>query len=281
MTCINFLFCPSMKKSLISLILIMALVAVTGCSANKVSRNYQADAKVGQLEDGKTLLPNNQIIAPAGEQIALRGRANEIVVMQDGKTAAILNATGDTINIVDLVNKKVIEEFGVSLTSISSSPVKSARVASGSFAGLVVSKDESTIYASQADGNIIIAKRGADSKFKPVAMKLPKSPIKKEGTKDKPYPGGLALSEDGQYLYVCLSRNNTLGVINLATKKLIKEIAVGNAPVDVTVAGGYAYVTNRAGRKTNEGEFTVDSSGTPVLASKDGDGDVPLFPFFC
>jgi len=188
----------------------LVFVFLAGCSTQQSSTTPQEeavalhsdDAQVGTIGDNKTLLPNNQVITPAGEQIAIRGRANEIVLTSDGKRAAILDATGGgTVVIVDLHNRTVLQEFGTSKSGVSNSPVKSARTASGSFAGLVLSSDDSTLFASQADGKIVMAQIGNDGKYKHSEIDLPKSPVEKPGTKGNPYPGGLALSGDERLLF--------------------------------------------------------------------------------
>ena len=96
---------------------------------------------------------------------------------------------------------------------------------------------------------------------------LPRSPFAFPGREDgNPYPGGLALSEDGRTLYVVLSRNNTLAVLDLDTRTVVKQIPVGNAPHAVVVRGNKAYVSNQGGRRATSRDFTNDSSGTPIVA---------------
>jgi len=58
-------------------------------------------------------------------------------------------------------------------------------------------------------------------------IKLPKS-----GNRKLPVPGGLILNENGTRIYVTLSRNNSLAIINLSDKSIV-EIPVGVAPYDV------------------------------------------------
>jgi YVTN family beta-propeller protein len=79
-------------------------------------------------------------------------------------------------------------------------------------------------------------------------------------------PSGMALSKDGSKLYVALNGNNTLEIIDTATNSLVKQIPVGNAPRQVVVAGGEAFVSNEGGRPAGPGDFTNLSDGTPVVA---------------
>src|SRR5918996_5940072 len=75
------------------------------------------------------------------------------------------------------------------------------------------------------------------------------------------------MSDDGTKLYVVLNRNNSLAVFDLVNNTVLAEIPVGNAPHAVVVFGGRAYVTNQGGRRARSGDFTNDSSGTPIVAN--------------
>ena len=82
---------------------------------------------------------------------------------------------------------------------------------------------------------------------------------------DSPVPGGVVINDTGDKLYVTLSRNNSLAVINLSDKSII-EIPVGIAPYSVVCASqSKAYVSNWGGRRPVEGESTYNSSGSQVL----------------
>src|SRR5260370_14801167 len=83
-----------------------------------------------------------------------------------------------------------------------------------------------------------------------------------------PNPAGLALSADGTKLYVALNRYNALGVIDLTQQKYVGQIPVGNVPNSVVVVGDRAYVSNEGGRIATAGDFTVNSSGTNIVADR-------------
>ncbi len=81
-------------------------------------------------------------------------------------------------------------------------------------------------------------------------------------------PSGMALSPDGSKLYVALNGVNKLGVIDTATSQLTQTIPVGNAPRQVVLVGSDAFVSNEGGRPAKPGEFTNQSDGTAIVASK-------------
>src|SRR5262249_55939122 len=79
-------------------------------------------------------------------------------------------------------------------------------------------------------------------------------------------PSGMAFSADAKLLYVALNGKNTLGVIDVATNTLTKQIPVGNAPRGVVVVGNQAFVANEGGRPAQAGDTTNDSFGTPIVS---------------
>lgn len=212
---------------------------------------------VGRQSDGSVVTSTNQTLRPAGRQIEFRGRPNAVAIHPNGQTAAFLNGTYKAIVIVDLASNAVKQEFV-------------AAGSSASFDGLVYSKDGSKLYASQ-DNRIVIANVALDGSIAldRYITDLPRSRNAYPGREDgNPYPGGLALSDDGNTLYVALNRNNSLGVVDLVHHAFVKEISVGNAPHAVAVQGGIAYVSNQGGRPARTGEFTNDSSGTRIVADR-------------
>jgi YVTN family beta-propeller protein len=74
---------------------------------------------------------------------------------------------------------------------------------------------------------------------------------------------------------VCLSRNNSVGIVDLDTGKLVKEILVGVAPYAVILnpADGRAYVSNWGGQRPEKGQRTALSSDTPTSVDERGIAD--------
>jgi YVTN family beta-propeller protein len=80
-----------------------------------------------------------------------------------------------------------------------------------------------------------------------------------------PAPGGVAVNDKGDKLYVTLSRNNSLGIVTLPSKS-VSEIPVGIAPYDVIIhSPSKLYVSNWGGRQPEEGEPVYKTSGSDVL----------------
>src|SRR5206468_202789 len=81
-------------------------------------------------------------------------------------------------------------------------------------------------------------------------------PGREPGGKGDSHACGIALAPDRPLAYVCLSRNNSLGVVDLEAGVLKEQIPVGVAPFDVALAadGGAAWVSNWGGRRPKPGE---------------------------
>src|SRR5258708_39098987 len=67
--------------------LIALIWAVTGLSA----QNVPAQRKVGPQTDNTVLVPSNQLISPAGEQVYLPGRPGGLALVREGKYLLVKN----------------------------------------------------------------------------------------------------------------------------------------------------------------------------------------------
>ena len=130
-----------------------------------------------------------------------------------------------------------------------------------SFTGICISPDGHRIYVTDAEDRICVAELDKNN------IMQWKDPIILPGPSigGSPVPGGLVLNDKGDKIYVTLSRNNSLAVIDLSDNSII-EIPVGIAPYTVLCASQTkAYVSNWGGRQPVKGESTYNSSGSQVL----------------
>jgi len=104
-------------------------------------------ATVGRQKDGSVVLPDSQVIRPAGRQITFIGRPCIIAVRPDTKTAVVINGDGNTgfaagpIVIIDLVKGTVLQQLR---------PFSGATV---SLTGAVYSPNGQYLYASDNANN--------------------------------------------------------------------------------------------------------------------------------
>jgi len=202
----------------------------------------------------RRLMPTHQVIRPAGESVNFGGRPVDLAFSPDGKTLYVKDNRG--LVVIETKAWKIRQELLF-------------EGGGGSMHGITVSRDGSRVYATTAqyilyegqvsptNGNVSWSRR----------IKLPGP-----GGRGNSHACGVALSPDEKTAYVCLSRNNSLGVVELESGKLIKEIPVGVAPFDVVLSekAERAYVSNWGGRRPKTGERTAKSSGTDTLVDERG-----------
>jgi YVTN family beta-propeller protein len=208
--------------------------------------NVYDQSWVGPLSDGRVIVPTNQILAPAGRQIMVSGRPTDVALSLDRKWLAVLNSRD--IELVDVETGNIL-----------------SRVANrgGSFKGIVFSPDGRRVYASSMKSGIVVARVSKDGTLtlaEPIEV-----PVKRHRHGVNSVPAGLAISADGKTLYAALNLKNALGVFDLASGEMKQEIPVGNAPYDVVLVGGYAYVSNWAGRLPSGDSPTGPSGGAPPV----------------
>jgi YVTN family beta-propeller protein len=206
--------------------------------------------KVGVQPDGRIVVPTNQVLNPAGKQIAFPGRPVDLAFADDGKTVVVKNlrdlvfldaATGEVKQSLLLPREKDRSRAGFSVV------------------GLLVVGDR--VYASDAEAQVRVARRQMDGKY---AWETGIAVLKPTKVKGLPHPAGLGRLSDTELL-VTATRNNSVQRIDLTRGKVVEEIAVGVAPYTVCVLGPEkVYVSNWGGDPPRDGDPQGDSSGTPV-----------------
>jgi YVTN family beta-propeller protein len=215
-------------------------------------KSADADAKlydhswVGPLADGRIIVPTNQILSPAGRQVIVGGRPADVALSPDGKWLAVLNV--NEVQLVDVESDKILSHVSIR---------------GGSFNGIVFAADGKRVYASSLKGGIVVLKVSLEGKL--VASTPIELPIRRSRRGDSTVSSGLGLSADGKSLFTALNLKNKLAEVDLASGEVRREIAVGNAPYDVVIAGDYAYVSNWAGRLPSSGSATGPSGGAPQV----------------
>lgn len=210
--------------------------------------------QVGHGVGGRHIMPTLQVLRPAGESVEFGGRPVDLVLSPDGKTLYVKDNRG--LVVIETKGWKIRQEL------------KFER-GGGSMHGITVNRDGSRVYATTAqnvlwEGQVSPAD-GKVSWSRQIALPGPDG-------KGNSHACGVALSPDERTAYVCLSRNNSLGIVDLESGKLTKEIPVGVAPFDVVLSpeAKEAYVSNWGGRRPRPGERTAKSSGTDTLVDERG-----------
>jgi len=232
-------------------LLLPGLCFFIGCQSNPVD----GVERVGPLATGGHLMPTHQLIRPAGQSIEFGGRPVDLALSPDGRAVYVKDNRG--LLVLDAATWQIRQELKFNSGG-------------GSVHGLAVTRDGSRIYATTAQNLIWEINVAPDGK----AAAGRKLTLPGPGGNGNPAPAGLALSPDEQTIYVCLSRNNSLGMVDLKSGKLVKEVPVGVAPFDVVLVaeGKQAFVSNWGGRQPRAGEKTAKSSGTDALVDERGVG---------
>ena len=240
---------------------LLTLVMISGCAAGPradfgkgepAPEDLLVQAVVGPNGDGTYVVPTTQLISPAGTTIEFPGRPVDVALSPDETLLAVKSR--QDIMVMDVPTQRIKQTL------------KYPKGGS-SFTGIEWSGDGQTIWVTSAERFLHSARIGASGQWEWVdQIELP-GPSGSDGS----VPGGIALDEARGVAYVTLSRNNTIGVVDLAQKKLVDQIAVGIAPFDVVRTGDFLYVTNWAGAPpTDESTPTALSSGSSIRVDETG-----------
>ncbi len=226
---------------------------------------------VGRHQAGRIVTPVNQVLTPFGRQVDLPGlRPQTLALSPDGKLLItsgkssellVLDpATGAVRQRVKLPSEKANEPRPEVVSANVLEPDKDGQV---SYTGLIFSPDGRRIYLANVNGSVKVFAVSADDKVNgQFSIPLPAAgaPRRREEI-----PAGLALSADGQRLYVCGNLSNRLFELDAASGKLLRTFDVGVAPYDVVIVGDKAYVSNWGGRRPQPGDVTGPAGrGTEV-----------------
>jgi YVTN family beta-propeller protein len=218
--------------------------------------------QVGPQPDGSIVASDNQLLTPAGMIVNLGSpvRAKAVAINPHGHTAAVLLMhAAEPVIVFDTATGQLIQRF---------TPTASA---TGAITGITYTPDGTRLLFSQ-DGNFVSVagvspRNGTITQSFSVALPSP-PPNPNLFNKISANAAGIAATADGATALVALNASNTLGVIDLATHALTRQIAVGNAPNHVVIAGNFAYVSNEGGRPATARDFTNLSDGTPIVVDR-------------
>ncbi|MBT1004376.1 hypothetical protein KIH31_17455 [Paenarthrobacter sp. DKR-5] len=228
-------------------------VVLVGGTAYAAVENGWGDALIGRQTDGSVLTATNQKITPAGTSIEQTGRPLAMSVSPDGRTAVSQTWDGKgQFTVTDLVNHKVLQQL---------SPPAAADSGSTSYGGVLYSPDGKTLWAAHTKGLVKFDVGSDGSLSNPVAVPLP-------GANGKdPIPAALVFAPGGKQILATLNGTNMLAVLSADTGAVIRQIPVGNAPRDVVVNDGHAFIANQGGRPAQPGDRTNDSYGTHIVTN--------------
>ena len=233
----------------------------------------------GLQANGSYVVSNGQVITPSGIQVNLgiRVRAKAVALNPNtaSHTAAVLTmGAASPVQVFSTLTGEVLQSY---------LPFQDTH---GTYGGISYSADGKYLMFSQDSSFVTVANVAADGFLTDYAhisvppntsdiTCFPNSPIGDYGapcgtlyTPSTSYPGGVAFDKNGLSAYALLNQNNTFAFFDLTQNPPVlgNQIRVGNAPHSIVLSGSYAYVSNEGGRPAVQSDFTVLSSGTPIVA---------------
>ena len=220
-----------------------------------------ADETVGRSSGGRTVLPVNQTITPAGKQIELPGtRAQGMALSPDGRLLVVSGLTSE-LSVFDPATGALRQRVqlpklreGAPPDAVSPNFLDFDGHSQMSYAGLAFSPDGRRLALSNVNGDIKLFEVASDGTVAPWrVIALPETKLKARGAE---IPAGLAWSGDGARLFVCGNLSNRLLEVDVGTGKVANAFDVGVAPFHVAIAGKKAYVSNWGGRRPGPDDLT-------------------------
>jgi len=211
---------------------------------------------VGLQPDGTYLLPTGQTVRPFGRIIEVNDRPLGIAMSPDGRMAAVVtgsNFSSRALHLVDVQTAQLAQTLPIA----------------DSFTGVTFAADGNTLYVGGGSSNAVhvFTRSGGQPFAAGESILLPGSA-----------PSGLALSPDGQYLYVACNLKHAVARVALATRK-IDFWTTGSYPYTVAIANGKLFVSNWGGRKPLAAD-TTDGIHPVVVDKRTGipsSGTVSVF----
>ncbi|MGB8476360.1 MAG: hypothetical protein WCE61_19940, partial [Candidatus Acidiferrum sp.] len=227
-------------KVLTALVAALGGMTILSC----VSALATPHVTMGEQANGSTLVPSNQAITPIGhiEQIEA-ARVKDVELSPDGKTLAVLTTSRLLLYSPE---GKLIEHLPLTAGPLGLAWTPDSRT-------LFASGDKGQVYhvsetakndwtaitsfvvdnlSSKPQGDKTSVSPGGETELRPDpnAKYLLKRFAKPSRNTGDPQVTGLAVSPDGQRLYIALSKRNAVTVVDVASETVTATVPVGVAP---------------------------------------------------
>ncbi|MCW3090026.1 MAG: hypothetical protein JWP81_1095 [Ferruginibacter sp.] len=155
------------------------------------------------------MLPNGWSLTPAGRSLEAGDFPLNIAVASSKKMIAVTNngQSIQTIQLIDIQHEQVLHTIEIPTA----------------FYGLKFSKDEKYLYASGGNDNRIVKYSIAQGK-----LILNDSILLGKKWPEKISPVGIEIDDDRNILYAVTKENNSLYVVDLTSKKIVRQVPLGH-----------------------------------------------------
>jgi YVTN family beta-propeller protein len=209
------------------------------------------------------LLPNGWTLTPTGRQLPVSDLPMNMALSKEGRYLLVTtNGNGEqTVSIIDTQSGQGVQTI----------------VVKKSWLGLEFAPDGKRFYVSGGDDNEVLLFDFANGKATEAGKlnlgsseyhalnERGRTEARRKGTGEYAFPAGLAATPDGTRLYVAENLTNKVAVIDLATKRVVTKIEVGEYPYDCTISrdGKRVYVSNWGSRNVG----VIDTASNRVIGN--------------
>ena len=245
------------------------------------------------------VLPNGRIVRPAGQSVQVGMNPLGVRLTPDGKFLVTTNdndenaaltaqhdaasTVGYSLSVIDTATMKVVSRInaagrffiGLQITGSGPYTVWASGGGDNDVKRFALSPDGAITAAGRVGiAPITPAAAGFVSHYKPGAAlntadaegNRPPAPtgFNRTAGAGTTFPAGLALSPDGRFLYVACNGDNSLAVIDTSSLEVVRQVAVGYFPYDVTLSadGRWAFVSNWGVTEYTFAKPTYGADGT-------------------
>ncbi|MDO8368422.1 MAG: hypothetical protein Q7T20_16595 [Saprospiraceae bacterium] len=221
-------------KAPVSIVLV-AVLLWTACQSPKIaqttSSNFILSPPAGdrycQLNpDGETIIPNGRIIKPMGKTVRIAPHPFGLALSPDGSVAVTANSGNRPFSITILENPSSDQP---KVRQVPEGAMNDPNLIEDIFMGLAITSDNRSVWVAGGQSNKIFCydlRTGV--KLDSIQCAQPDNP--------NGYLGDLALSRDGNTLYVCDQSNFRLLIADTRTRKVLHYVPVGRYPFGVTLS---------------------------------------------
>lgn len=222
-------------KNFLLLTFILSLIACRG------ARNWVVDSPAGDRyctidPKGESIIPNGRIIKPMGRTVRIAPHPYGLALSRDGRVAVTANSGNRPFSITILDQ---LESAQPRVRQIPEGAGNNDNLLEDVFMGLAITPDDRQVWVAGGKANkVFLFDLGTGAKLDSINCAQADNP---DG-----YLGDLALTRDGNRLYICDQSNFRLIIADTRQRKVLYYVPVGRYPFGVCLSPDEktAYVAN-------------------------------------
>ncbi len=249
-----------LRRTIVACLAVTAFGWVASLSAFGAEANREPE-RVGHESTNRIVTPVNQILTPLGIQVDLPGMRPQAVALSPNGSLLVTSGKRSQLVVLDPRDGTIRQSVSFPNERQQSPPAEGDENVLDpdtrgqlSYTGLRFSPAGDRIYLSNVDGSIKLFSVSEAGEVSPShTWPLPPARAPRRAPE---IPSGLALTADGQRLYVCGNLSNRLLELDTTSGEVLRTFDVGVAPYDVVLCGNKAYVSNWGGRRPGPNDLT-------------------------